>query len=419
MRNATRLSSLRHHNRQLLGTYKPLQIQDCIPKAIELDEIKQRRNPALLKIINTILRTPLPALHPAPFVLQLNEMAATKNSDILKKHHYNVQQIITKDHTICTPGAEFRSPDILNELFQHHELWPTAKAIMEQGAQIIFKHQPAEEQRKLENKALIDFHNHRKAQLHPEIVQKSVETDVTYGFAIPFNINDINAIPGAMVCPLGIVEQTTLLPSGERTTKARLTHDQTFTLLDQSESVNKLQEAESYPELIYGFCLRRILAHILSMRKRYPDDRILISKFDIKQAFRRIHYHGDSATKCITVLNNLAILQLRMTFGGANCPAQWCTISEVITDLANEILDTEDWDPHILHWEFQHLVPAPSRFADDIPLEPVLPTLLLLETRPHGSVDVYIDDAIQVILDRPEFIPRGSAAIPLAVDIIS
>jgi hypothetical protein len=65
------------------------------------------------------------------------------------------------------------------------------------------------------------------------------------------------------------------------------------------------------------------------------------------------------------------------------------------------------------------LVPKETRLDANIQFESVLPTLLLPEPRPHGSVDVFIDDAIQVILDRGEFLPKGAAAIPLAVEIIS
>jgi hypothetical protein len=316
-RNKERLSILHQQNRHLLGTYKNLYIKDCIPKTWTLDEIEQRRNPELIRCIDKILQAPVPKLQPTPFALNFNQAAAEVNSKILRDNEYDVHRIITRAHTICSPGAEFRSPQLLEEIFAKHELWPTAKDILANGANIILKHQPPDEQRKREN-ILVNFQNHRKANLHPEVVQNSVETDIKYGFAFPFLIADISNIPNSMVCPLGIVEQTTLLPNGARTIKERLTHDQTFTLLDDSESVNNLQESTSYPELIYGFCLRRILAQILAIRRKYPNESILISKFDIKQAFRRIHYHGSSATKCITVLNNLAIMQLRMTFGGAN-----------------------------------------------------------------------------------------------------
>jgi hypothetical protein len=78
-----------------------------------------------------------------------------------------------------------------------------------------------------------------------------------------------------------------------------------------------------------------------------PNKAILVSKFDIKQAFRRIHYSGKAASRCIAVFNDTAYLQLRMTFGGSNCPPTWCALSELMADLSNKILDTADWGPPI------------------------------------------------------------------------
>jgi hypothetical protein len=92
-----------------------------------------------------------------------------------------------------------------------------------------------------------------------------------------------------MVCPLGIALQTTLAPDGRKIDKNRLTHDQTFTVLKGSESVNNLIIKEEYPTLIYGHCLQRIIAQIMSLRHHYPGQPILLAKFDIKSAFRRIH----------------------------------------------------------------------------------------------------------------------------------
>jgi hypothetical protein len=90
---------------------------------------------------------------------------------------------------------------------------------------------------------LIKFHNHKKANEFSDIVERSIATDVSYGYAAPILITAIANIPGAMVCPLGIAQQMTLAPDGSRIPKNRLTHDQTFVVLDNSESVNMLLDS--------------------------------------------------------------------------------------------------------------------------------------------------------------------------------
>jgi hypothetical protein len=349
----------------------------------------------------------------------MTESAATFNTALLREYQFDIHKLITSTTTICTPGIEFKSPHLLDKLLHQHSLWPFAKRVLTEGADLIFLNDIDDESRQQENEALITFNNHNKAKLHSNIIHDSIATDVSYGFTAPILIDAIKDIPGAMVCPLGIAQQTTLSPEGLRIPKNRLTHDQTFSVLDTSLSVNKNLDIKAYPDLIYGFCLRRIIYQILSLRFHHPTQPILIAKYDIKQAFRRIHYSGLASTKCIAVFNNLAYLQLRMTFGGSNCPTTWCSVSELIADLANDILDSSDWTPDNLHWEYQHLVPQKSVDNTNTPFAQCLNTLLLPPPKPQGSVDIYIDDAITTCLDASDFSKRSAAAVPLAIDVLS
>ena len=45
----------------------------------------------------------------------------------------------------------------------------------------------------------------------------------------------------------------------------------------------------------------------------------------------------------------LAIISLRLTFGGKPCPSEWCTLLEMVTDLANALLSEPNWDPDSLY----------------------------------------------------------------------
>ncbi|KAI2490861.1 hypothetical protein MHU86_14415 [Fragilaria crotonensis] len=54
-----------------------------------------------------------------------------------------------------------------------------------------------------------------------------------------------------------------------------------------------------------------------------------------------------------------------MTFGGAPNPSQWSDVSEVITDLANDLVRRSDWDPKVFHSPHQHLLDSDEAVDND------------------------------------------------------
>ncbi|KAI2510349.1 hypothetical protein MHU86_4073 [Fragilaria crotonensis] len=95
--------------------------------------------------------------------------------------------------------------------------------------------------------------------------------------------------------------------------------------------------------------------HILYLRE--PNDPILLTKVDCKSTYRRIHLKALTALKSCTSINDLLLKALRMTFGGGTPnPSQWSDVSEVITDLANDLVRRSDWDPKVFHLPHQHLL---------------------------------------------------------------
>jgi hypothetical protein len=277
---------------------------------------------------------------------------------------------------------------------------------------------PSDDRRLAENVAMLSRNNHKCARDNPETIRKAVEKDVLAGFALVIPVSSLPSIPHVMICPLGVANQFSISPQGGRTPKKRLTHDQSFSLLKGSNSLNSLTDITKFSELVYGFCLHRILYQIASLRRAFPEHRVLLMKFDFSKAYRRIHYNGVSALRCVSVFEDLAYLQLRLSFGGMGCPASWCPVSEITTDLANSILDNAAWHPDILRSPDQHLVPPPEYLSDTIPLQHVLPTMVLPPPRPFGSSDVYIDDIITTFLDTPENCTRAPSAVPLAVHVV-
>ena len=130
---------------------------------------------------------------------------------------------------------------------------------------------------------------------------------------------------------------------------------------DESTSItNSRIDMTAYVEMIYGWCLSRITHYVVAVRLAYPNGIILISKYDYSDAYRRIAHSASAATQTISIHGDLAYLSLRLTFGGSPNPPTWCMFSELVTDLANEIGQCDEWNPEALHSPAQ---PSPAGSA--------------------------------------------------------
>ena len=114
-----------------------------------------------------------------------------------------------------------------------------------------------------------------------------------------------------------------------------------------------------------------------------------------------------------------ALITLRLTFGGAPCPFEWGVISETICDLANELVQCEDWDPTNLHASVQKDIPPPQFLNNDIPFAEGRELIVDIPVDPRGKADVYINDTIGLKINIPgsNNIERMAAAIPLSIEV--
>jgi len=185
--------------------------------------------------------------------------------------------------------------------------------------------------------------------------------------SFPVNVATAHSIEGAMVQPYGHAKQFTLTEHGERIPKDRLTQDLTFSITAEDMSVNKRIDMEQYPEMIYGWCLSRLIHFVVALRLQFPNELILIAKYDFSDASRRVAHSASAAAQSIIVSEDVAYIALRLSFGafgGAPNPPSWCCFSEMVTDLSNEISLCENWDPSTLHSPIQP-VPPPSAYKED------------------------------------------------------
>ena len=222
-----------------------------------------------------------------------------------------------------------------------------------------------------------------------------------------------------MVQPAGVVKQFSLQEDGSRILKRRLTQDLSFPLTFPSASVNKRIDMEAYVEMIYGWCLSRVIHFIVALRLAYPLHRIFIMKYDYSDAYRRVAHSPSAAAQSIIIFAGIAYIALRLTFGGSPNPPTWCSFSEMVTDLSNEIPLCEDWDHDKLRSPDQPETPIPTLLPDDVPIAKAMPMAVHIPTKVTARSDSFIDDLIRVFLDTPWNRAREPHAVPLAIHVTS
>ena len=62
--------------------------------------------------------------------------------------------------------------------------------------------------------------------------------------------------------------------------------------------------------MIYGFCLLRLIHYIVALRLEYPEERILISKYDFSDAYRRVAHSAAAAAQTILIVGEIAYIML-------------------------------------------------------------------------------------------------------------
>ncbi len=170
-----------------------------------------------------------------------------------------------------------------------------------------------------------------------------------------------------------------------------MTHNQSWKWQSET-SVNSRVDEEKLVPCYFGRALKRIINWCVAARRRFPGKRILATKLDVKAAFRRCHLNASTAVQTCTQLPELclALMMLRLSFGGAPCPSEWEIISESICDLMNTILQHDDWDPLTLFAETtQAHVPPKEVLPDDIPFGIGRELIIDIPVDAQGIIDVY------------------------------
>lgn len=99
--------------------------------------------------------------------------------------------------------------------------------------------------------------------------------------------------------------------------------------------------------------------------------------------------------------DNIALIMLRLTFGGKACPSEWGSASETICDLTNALLNDPTWNPEQLYNPQSDDLPEQISLPDDIELGQARELAIKVPVSNVGSADVYIDDIFGFAADLP------------------
>jgi hypothetical protein len=139
---------------------------------------------------------------------------------------------------------------------ERHPHWKFIQTLLTKGASMHLKEPVPSKIRRQENQTLISYNNHKGARDHEEIIHESINDDIIKGYAIALPMSAAHKLPKAMICPVRVVQQKIYSKDGSQEIKTRLTHDQTYTHLDNSKSVNDLLDLSKFPPMIYGWYLQ-------------------------------------------------------------------------------------------------------------------------------------------------------------------
>ena len=373
----------------------------------------------LVHTINEITKKPNKTIKRHKVKFENTKRAAEYNAKLLKHCKHNLTTLLKKEKgTMIQPGSEFRLASDIEPLFRHHKLWKKMKKIVEEGVDYPLEEVP-NETIKQDLHEMIKRGNHQSAQIksNEQSLLTNYAKEVEHGWMLPTTTESILKLQGAAVIPIGVVQQESITVEGERYTKRRTTHDASFPP-PSGKSINERMMRELLEPCFYGHYLLRLLHAIHTMRFAHPAVVILLIKYDLDAAYRRLHVVARMAALAITILKNIAYILLRLPFGVANGPSDYCVISEPVIDLSNDLLRDKTWNPKQVYSPIRNNLDPPAiEHKDDTPFAKARPLFVPVPFAP-AVVDGYIDDLITVAIQKEDWIERAQNAAPLAIHTV-
>jgi len=378
----------------------------------------------LLRIIRSILSKPISPLQPSPMTFEFSNEAALKNAITLASFDFSIEAMLnSSEFTSLHTGCEFREIETILPILELHKYGPEVQKYILTG--VNYDLDPTKsysETMRLEDlkEALTSEINNKSALTQHAFVESAIKKEVERGWSFVLPRNFMSSIKDQVgFIPLGTSKQYKV-KDGKICEKLRLTQDCSQTRVSgfslNAFSVDDVHSPEINSDCYFGGCLNRILLRILSLRLKYPDTPILLSKHDLDSAYRRMHIRFDHALLECWTWRDYMIVNSRMPFGGKPMAKKFSNMTDIICDLSQWIIDDPSWDPDSLHSSISEPVPPSAhsyggkakanRLMNEIDCGQIY-------------VDSYIDDfaTIAAVTD-PRIILKAQHAVPLALDTL-
>ena len=360
-----------------------------------------------------LLMTASPMLPPT-FKFKVTQEAAEYNFDLLQQHNFQLDKLLNiPTNSVTAYGSEFKDIRQIEKLLGRHHRWPALKTRLQQGADFPLTDLP-DDIRQQDLAAALIRGNHKSAIKNLPFLAKALQAEVEKGWALIIREQDATLYPNLSLAPLGVAEQVGISASGEFVSKHRVTHDLSFPGAISNESVNSRVDTSKLEPCMFGHTLLRVVHRIVHYRIRNPNKIIWLRKEDFKSAYRRLHINAATATTSAVAIeiagNKYILIPLRLPFGGAPCPADFCVVSDMITDTINDLMRNPEWDPSLVHSDYVRNIPAAKTCPDTIPFAPGRTLSVPLPENDDSSADCFIDDIISAAVDIHDNLQRITAA---------
>jgi len=420
-RNVVRLKKANEADMHIMSKYLPSDVKAFFPFEVEGPDDEYEVEEIWLKKVLSVAKSKSQVPRPPSVRFGTSPVDLDHNINYLESCDWDFEKVFA-DHrgTTVDHGSEFRPIDELRTILGQHPHFATLSKMFTEGFDYHLTRELSEEERVAELSAQLTRGNHRSATDSEREVQLLLEGDVRHGFVFPVWESALLRVKGCMLQPGGMVRQLSLKADGSRKIKNRFTHDLSFSISSEDASINSRIDMDQYPDMVYGWCLQRILHYLAALRSRYPGIKIYLSKFDYSDAYRRISQSPKATAASVVKFGNIAYFCWRMVFGGSPNPAGFSCFSEMLTDLANE-LAMSSYHPKMGSSdtvEPSHLIPKNPEEPGKPVGEAIRPALLV-STSLTSYRDCFIDDIIDCHLGTPENLARAPHIVQLSVQAMS
>ena len=420
-RNVKRLREATANDCQILSKYMPSDISVFFPFGVVGPDDYYKPSPRWVEEVLDVARTVCTVPGPPHVRLGLDQEDLDHNTSFLEDCGWSLEEVFHRHvGTTVHHGSEFRPLGQLRRILGHHPGFAYLEEMFTSGFDYHLTRELTEQERIKELMAQLERGNHRSAVENMEEIRSLLSGDVRRGFVLPFRADAILNIKGLHLQPGGMVRQLSLKADGSRQPKNRFTHDLSFSITSNDASVNARVDMSKHPEMVYGWCLLRLLHYVAALRVRHPKVRIFISKFDYSDAYKRISQSPRASAASVIRFGEVAYICWRMVFGGSPNPAGFSGFSEMLTDFANELAMSE-YSPNDFssptvkqsHLEVRETELEGTEFA-----KAIMPAFEV-PTSSTSFRDCFIDDIIDCHLETDENRGRSGHIVQMAVHVMS